>query len=104
MTRDDLIGLMCADAEQALEKGNKAEAALTRYWLKRVEQIDNAPPVNVEEPDLIGATAAAQLLGRSRRWVYKYQSKLPFVIRFDDDRLKFSRRGIAEYLSVRRTA
>jgi predicted DNA-binding transcriptional regulator AlpA len=56
------------------------------------------------EDRLLDAEAAAQLLSVSTEWLYRNSRRLPFTRKLGHKMLRFSYRGIQEYLSCRATS
>ena len=50
---------------------------------------------------LLTVQQAASRLGTSKDWLYRHCAKLPFTVRPSPHQLRFSKRGIAKYISQR---
>jgi predicted DNA-binding transcriptional regulator AlpA len=54
------------------------------------------------EDELLDAKEASRRMGYSTRWLYKNADSLPFTVRQKTGRLRFSKRGLDNYLKERR--
>jgi predicted DNA-binding transcriptional regulator AlpA len=59
-------------------------------------------PARAKEPDtLLDVAEAAKRLGTSEDWLYRHAGELPFTKRLSERQLRFSSRGIDEYIRRR---
>lgn len=56
-----------------------------------------------EQDRMLTIEEAAELIGVSRRWLYRHAKTLPFSRKLSRKVLRFSRAGIARWLATRRT-
>lgn len=66
----------------------------------RLASAQQSPPATDQGPQLLDVTAAATVLGVSRRWLYKNAHGLPFTRKIGRC-LRFDRAGLHRYLSRR---
>jgi predicted DNA-binding transcriptional regulator AlpA len=102
-TKAELCNRLEADMAKAKSRGYTASVELVLAdVLRDVRALDDVQEREPQtQPDLVKAAEAAPLLGRSKRWLYKYADTLPFAMRFPDGAVRFSRRGIDEYVRGR---
>jgi excisionase family DNA binding protein len=91
-------------AEQLADLIGEAEGLRAKLLRRLVASAAPAPaPPASREPDrLLTADEAAELLGVSRRWMYRRASSLPFTRRIGRGTLRFSLRGLERWRESRR--
>ncbi len=81
------------EAVAAITKLAAAQAHLAASFAQLAESTDEDRLLHVKE--------AAEKLGESEQWLRRRTRKLPFVVRLDGH-VRYSARGIDEYIRVRR--
>ena len=77
------------------------QSALTARWLTASSDRGSAMPPEPEEDVLLDVDKAAQRLGTSKDWLYRHADKLPFTVRLGARQLRFSAKGIEQYIRQR---
>jgi excisionase family DNA binding protein len=81
----------------------EAEALRARLWARLTTAAQgnggriHAEPATREPERLLTVDEAAQLLGVSRRWVYRHAASLPFARKLAGGTLRFSLRGLERW-------
>jgi predicted DNA-binding transcriptional regulator AlpA len=76
-------------------------------WLRNLirEELRAANQNGHQEGDkLLNAEKAAEILGVSPSWLYRYGKRLPFTRKLAPRVLRFSAQGIQKYLATRKNA
>ena len=84
----------------------EAEALRARLWARMQATSAPAPPAPAQrngKDRLLTSDEAAELLGVSRRWVYRKADELPFTRRLSGGTLRFSERGLERWKETRKS-
>jgi predicted DNA-binding transcriptional regulator AlpA len=102
---DDLLREMEGQAAAAEAKQSRVpEAAITRFWLERVRELEMSREGDGEGSTgdgMISVKAAAKRIGISPRWIYKRVSELPFAHRFPGGAIRCREGELERWLAGR---
>lgn len=85
----------------------ETEALRARLWARlqaaSSPAVAASPARPTDQPDrMLTAEEAAELLGVSKRWIYRKAEELPFTRRLSENTLRFSERGLNRWKERKR--
>lgn len=100
------------ELDKALDKVSREEASdfiggleglQAKLWAKLLPPSEN-PHSRDQEPEdrYLTAEEAAQILNVNKKWLYNRASKLPFTKRLSERKLRFSEKGLRQWVRSRR--